>query len=273
VMLRTDFSGIYPFGYRGGFVSLSDHEMTNPQKGTDYNSYLILHQKGMQINGCYVHGKYINKNDGSGYIEVISDVIGYVRGNIKNNVLHFSRSSVEFHDIRKGLMALTPTDEAIGRPEIHGYFIVLRDSESENEIIKKAREQGFQSFDGTFNFRYADNTNVKCAPMGKVRFDNVYFNFNSARLTSESKAALDKFVDAALAYPQWKFEISGHTDSTGSNDYNLNLSEKRATVVKRYLVTKGLDETRIQTKSYGATRILESNPDQSINRRVEISQQ
>lgn len=273
VQSRTDFSGIYHLNHYNSIVSQSDLDMVSRQKVTDYGPYLILHQKGMQISGCYVHGKYIIKSDRSGYFEVISDVIGHVTGRIENNVFRFTRISVKHLDKRRGAMALAPTGEGIGYPEIYGYFIVLRDSDSKDGIINNAYEEGFQSFGGSFFTPYADHANVTCAITGKVQFDSVYFNFDSRALTSESKAALDKVVDAAKAYPEWKFEISGHTDSIGSREYNQELSKQRAAAVVRYLVSRGVDVARLQAKGYGATPAFGGNGGHSINRRADVMQQ
>ena len=273
VQSRTGFNGIYALGHRGSVVSQSDLDMTSRQKGTDYGAYLILNQKGMQVSGCYVHGMMIS-NNGSGSFKVISEVIGSLTGTVENNVFRFTRTSAKYNERRNGAMAIAPTGEGITPPERYGHLLVMRGSESKDSAkLRKMDEEGFQSFGVSISSRIADHTTATCGITGKVQFDNVYFNFDSSTLTPEDKTALDKVVEAAKAYPGWKFEIIGHTDSIGSIEYNQNLSMQRAKVVVRYLVAQGIDAARLQASGYGATHILESNVPHSSNRRVEIVQQ
>ena len=68
-------------------------------------------------------------------------------------------------------------------------------------------------------------------------------------------------------------QIQGHTDNIGTPEYNMSLSEKRAREVKRYIINKNIDESRITTIGYGATKNKTTNdtPDgRAQNRRVEI---
>jgi len=257
----------------GSIVSQSDLDMVSRQKGTDYDSYLILQQKGTQIDGCYVHGKVKTEGDGSRNLDVVSEVIGNLKGSVEKNVFRFTRTSAKYHDRRQGVMAFAPTGEEIKTTQNYGYFLVMRDSESQSAKVKEAMEEGFQSFSASVSSRIAAHTTATCAIAGKVQFDNVYFSFDSGALTSESKATLDKVIEAAKAYPEWKFMISGHTDSIGSAEYNLKLSKQRAAAVARYLVAQGVDAARLQVEGYGATRLSGGDVDHSINRRVEVIQQ
>ncbi len=97
--------------------------------------------------------------------------------------------------------------------------------------------------------------------------ENVYYDFNEAELKVESFPALDEIVRMMNTYPNMVIELSAHTDSKGSNDYNLRLSEARARSVVRYLVSKGLDETRLRARGYGETKPIapNTNPDGSDN--------
>ena len=74
-------------------------------------------------------------------------------------------------------------------------------------------------------------------------------------------------------YSDLKLEIQGHTDNTGSRDYNLKLSEKRAETVKSFLVLYGIDSSRMTTKGYGPDQPVSSNDTEegrAQNRRVEL---
>lgn len=107
----------------------------------------------------------------------------------------------------------------------------------------------------------------------------VTFEFNSARLTAEAEARLDNVVNALKSAEKIHVRIEGHTDSIGSASYNLDLSQRRAQSVKRYLVEHGIDPGRLTTEGYGETKPVapNNNPDGSDNpagraknRRVEL---
>ena len=105
-----------------------------------------------------------------------------------------------------------------------------------------------------------------------TRFDLlVNFEFNSDKLTQSAKENLDQFAKA-LHDPQLKgqrFEIDGHTDATGAEDYNLGLSERRAAAVVAYLASEGIDATTLIAKGFGKTKPRVSDPYSPENRRVE----
>lgn len=93
----------------------------------------------------------------------------------------------------------------------------------------------------------------------KFVVQNVYYDFDKATLKPESFPALDEIVRMLNFYPNMAIEISAHTDSKGSNDYNQRLSEARARSVVEYLVSKGIDPSRLESKGYGETMPIEPN--------------
>ena len=101
----------------------------------------------------------------------------------------------------------------------------------------------------------------------------VDFEFNSAQLTMPAEQTLDQVASALHAQPELLVEIQGHTDSIGSDSYNLNLSRKRAEAVKAYLVSKGLADSSLTAQGYGKTKPIASNATaegRAQNRRVEF---
>lgn len=104
--------------------------------------------------------------------------------------------------------------------------------------------------------------------------DAVRFDFNKSTLTNQAKTNLDKLVPVFKDYDNTDIIIYGYTDSKGSDEYNLGLSEKRATSVKSYLSAHGITSSRIQIKGMGeADPIATNDTDEgrSINRRVEFA--
>ena len=91
------------------------------------------------------------------------------------------------------------------------------------------------------------------------------FDFDKAVLTPEARAQLDKEVVARLSeFSSLKLiHIEGHTDRIGTQEYNQKLSERRADAVKTYLVSKGVDGTKIETIGMGKTLQIKSCPDPS----------
>lgn len=102
----------------------------------------------------------------------------------------------------------------------------------------------------------------------------VRFDTNKASLTPTAKANLDKLVSVFNDYKETNIVIYGYTDSTGRVEYNQQLSEKRANSVKNYLVGKGLDNNRFETKGKGIEDPIATNDTaegRSKNRRVEFA--
>lgn len=103
--------------------------------------------------------------------------------------------------------------------------------------------------------------------------NNVHFEFNRADLLPDSRALLNKVAKSLLDQPSVRIEVAGHTDSIGSDAYNLSLSQKRADSVRRYLVSQGVKANSIFAKGYGERQPVATNDtDQgrADNRRVEI---
>lgn len=101
----------------------------------------------------------------------------------------------------------------------------------------------------------------------------INFAYDSADVQPQFRQTLDQVAATLSQYNQTYIDIYGHTDSTGSDAYNQQLSERRARSVADYLSSRGVQPARIATRGYGETQPIASNdtPDgQAANRRVEI---
>ncbi len=108
----------------------------------------------------------------------------------------------------------------------------------------------------------------------KMVLEGVNFKTNSADLTFESGAILDKIIESLVAYPDVCVEIRGHTDNVGPRVKNRQLSEDRANSVKSYMVSKGVDQRRIKTIGMGPDAPIASNAKaegRAKNRRIEMT--
>ncbi len=85
-------------------------------------------------------------------------------------------------------------------------------------------------------------------------FQNIYYDFDKADLRPESQKDLDEMVKILQENPDIKVELSSHADRVGSDAYNEGLSERRANSVVDYLVSKGIDPSRLTAKGYGKTK-------------------
>jgi outer membrane protein OmpA-like peptidoglycan-associated protein len=102
---------------------------------------------------------------------------------------------------------------------------------------------------------------------------NIYFNFNKADVKPAMQMQLTKIAKALAAVPNQNLLIEGHTDSIGSNEYNLSLSESRAQSVQKILLDGGIAAERMEIKGYGESKPIADNATpsgQAQNRRVEI---
>lgn len=101
---------------------------------------------------------------------------------------------------------------------------------------------------------------------------NIYFDFDKATLQTDSYNELNKLETMMRQNENLIVEIGGHTDSFGSNAYNMILSQKRAETVKDFLTKRGIDARRIKAVGYGKSKPLASNDDEQegreLNRRV-----
>ena len=101
----------------------------------------------------------------------------------------------------------------------------------------------------------------------------VEFDRDRASITPSSSATLDKSAALLLEYPSLRVLITGHTDNTGIREKNVQLSKARAEAVKAYLVGKGVNPSRIETKGAGPDEPIDSNVTavgRQRNRRIEF---
>jgi len=159
----------------------------------------------------------------------------------------------------KGITISTKTTDANGR-----YELVLDDYQP---ITAIANKDGYYSKELNFNAPADDFDETMTNPslcLNKIPpppieinkpivLENVYFDFNKATLKPESFPSLDSLVSLLNFYPKMVIEVSAHTDSRGSDQYNMILSEKRAKSVMDYLIEKGIEVARLQSKGYGET--------------------
>jgi outer membrane protein OmpA-like peptidoglycan-associated protein len=112
-----------------------------------------------------------------------------------------------------------------------------------------------------------------------IVIENVFYDYNKATLRPESKRVLDTLYYLLLDNPKMEIELGAHTDSKGTDAYNLKLSDARAKSCVDYLISKGIQHNRVTSKGYGEARPVapntlpngKDNPDgRQLNRRTEF---
>jgi len=115
---------------------------------------------------------------------------------------------------------------------------------------------------------------VKATERGIVlTLGDVFFAYNKADVRPRGRGIIDKIAEFLYKNPERTVAIEGHTDSRGSDEYNLDLSQRRADAVRFLLVSSGIDSARIQAKGMGEQYPISSNDNdggRQLNRRVEI---
>ena len=122
------------------------------------------------------------------------------------------------------------------------------------------------SSDGTTTYSYDTDPKTALIKVG----DRVLFGYDSSELDDDDRSVLDNQAKFLNQNPSLKVTIEGHCDERGTREYNLALGEKRASAVKDYLISVGINSERISVVSYGKERpqVLGSNKAAwSMNRR------
>lgn len=116
-------------------------------------------------------------------------------------------------------------------------------------------------------------TNIKLEKGKTINLDNIYFDHDRADFLSRSYDQLDKLLSVLEDHPLMKIRVQGHTDDRGDYDYNLILSNDRASAVVDYLIQKGISSHRLRYKGFGSSKPISTNNTDAgrrKNRRVEF---
>lgn len=184
------------------------------------------------------------------------------------------------------IRALSPTDEVVSGPSKSrkdGRFWLVIDRSKSADLVA--------SRDGYFTGRVTmpDNSNLKADSVAVVKIELVpakvgelvkiiYYDYRESILTAKAKNNLEEIVFFLLDNPSAVVELSSHTDSRGSDEYNMTLSDARAKAAVDYVISRGVGADRIKAKGFGRTQLTNdcvegkecSEELHAANRRTEI---
>lgn len=142
----------------------------------------------------------------------------------------------------------------------------------EAERIRKEREEELNQLQEALN-RIAETRRTALGLVMNLGSDTVRFDFDKADLRSENKELLSRIAGVLLTHKGYRIQIFGHTDDVGTDEYNLELSRRRAQSVRDYLVEAGVSPDIVTTEGFGKSNPLvpgNTAEARSKNRRVEI---
>ena len=142
----------------------------------------------------------------------------------------------------------------------------------QQERIRRERDQELDRLHRAFN-QIVETRRTALGLVMSLGSDAMQFNFDKATLRPENRELLSKIVGILLTSKNYGIYVYGHTDNIGSEEYNLDLSEKRAQTVRDYLTENGIAPEIITSKGFGKSRPIvpgTSAEARAENRRVEI---
>jgi outer membrane protein OmpA-like peptidoglycan-associated protein/tetratricopeptide (TPR) repeat protein len=136
-------------------------------------------------------------------------------------------------------------------------FIVECDKDSELEVVMNDFESQKLMLKGTqekeVNVKISLSPIDKIIEVDRIVLNPIYFEFDKSNITSKAAFELDKLVQIMTKYPDMVINATSHTDSRGSDSYNLGLSDRRAKTTVQYVISKGIDKSRISGAGKGET--------------------
>jgi outer membrane protein OmpA-like peptidoglycan-associated protein/tetratricopeptide (TPR) repeat protein len=185
-------------------------------------------------------------------------------------------TSIQLTDANGELVAVVTADD-------NGMYSFVVHNASATKYTLSAEKDGYGFVNKTFNVpgktssaqEITQNLTLKKLAVGNIYvLRNIYFDFDKATLKAASNKELNNLLELLKKNPDMQIEISGHTDSKGSDEYNKVLSRKRAQAVVNWLVSKGITKARLTYEGYGESRPLATNDDEEegreLNRRTEF---
>ncbi len=219
--------------------------------GSDYSKFHVL-QKGTALSGCYEYNE------------------GVLDGTIEGRIMKITwREGEDGQLLGPAVMVFAPDGQSF-----RGYFWHAG-NEQEPPAGSWSGEKESSEVGECPHWSGSVEGELKksLAASGRARLYGILFDLDSSVIRPESKPVLDEVLALLQGEPSWRILIEGHTDATGSDAHNQDLSEGRAASIRAYLEAGGIDGARLSTVGHGETRPVADNATElgrAQNRRVEL---
>lgn len=244
-----DVSGVYQFG-----------------NGFDVSGFVAMKQDGATVRGCYGDGDVSHGN------LKVRNISGTFEGGVEpNGYLRYTRAGGK--QSWRGVLSFNPEGDRAAVLEFPAT------ATAQTTVFRNAVSSvGWKTaaYQGTCPGLDSDPVGKALEQDKHVTLYGVNFDLDADTLRADSHSALDNVVKAAKAHPDWKLTIEGHTDNSGGDAHNQDLSQRRAASVRQYLVDAGIPGDRLTAQGFGASRPVAPNTTpagRAQNRRVEVARQ
>lgn len=201
--------------------------------------------------------------------------VSYIKGKVYDKETgKLLKADYELINLSNGRTTLKSTTDGSG-----GFLVCLPSGFDYGINVSKT---GYLFYSENFMFEgehsmaepFVKRINLSPVKIGeKMQLSNIFYEVDSWDLKKESISELNNLVKLLSVNKNIIIEVGGYTDSTGSDDYNVNLSEKRALSVVNYLIDKGISHSRLKYKGYGNAAPIGDNitlEGRKLNRRTEV---
>lgn len=198
-------------------------------------------------------------------------------------------ATVEIYTVERGITTLVST---ISNPDSSQYKIPLEvdknykiiayreDFSKDSTTVNTIGLMKSQTIKKDFSLKYMRRKpEVEVVTINEaIRLSNIYYDYDDDKILSEAEGDLFELLELMENYPTMKIELSSHTDARGNDNYNEDLSQRRANSAKKWLVERGVEDGRITPKGYGEKQILNhctngvtcTDDEHRVNRRTEF---
>jgi len=197
-----------------------------------------------------------------------------VKGTVSDTKANPLDANVELFDLK-----LNKRIAVVNADSVSGEYVMVLPGGSEYALY--VRKKGYLFHSLHFNYEEEASSepvvkNIALIPIqqnASVVLNNLFFDLNKYELKPQSETELKEVVDFLNQNPELKIEIGGHTDNSGTEAYNQQLSEKRANSVAEFLINHQILPARVVIKGYGSKNPLRPNvsdENKQLNRRIEF---
>lgn len=247
-------------------------------EANEQSDYIIYASKEKYSEGIVVLPVEIAKEFNEEIVILVRDVQNVLEGTVLNKSINAPEEGVTvrlLNDETKEELVTTT------KPDGKYQFNLMPNSNYQLSLEKQkyfSKTIDISTKDGKSGLIQNDIALEEIKEGKKLILENIYYDVNKWDIRSDASKELNNLIQTLKANPSLKIEINSHTDSRGDEKINLTLSEKRAQSAVKYITSKGIDQSRVISKGYGETKLINqckdnvpcSSEEHQKNRRTEL---